>query len=223
LVEIEAWCTENMREQPVEWKPPAGYLNAKQILKAEQPPAKAIPPVPQQLSETVAGTIVGMTWQEASNKAEAFVDKSGFPGRTALSRQIGCDTRTLGKAIDNSETLKAAEAIYNESKAPKPKAVSLSDKCLVRGESKAVEPSDEAAVNEILDRVSRPAMIDKIQEWTGIVNPPNDGGSRCTGELPAQLDSCDDRALATIYLTVKQQVDEINTDNPETPGRRKVL
>jgi len=170
--------------------------------------------------ELPAGAIKGMTWQQVRQEAEALIEREGFPGRMELARRFKCDVRTVGKAIDGSEKLKTTEEAYKQEKVSKPKVVTLSDMCLIRAESKSVEPSDEAAVNEVLCSMSRFEIIAKIKEWTPIVNSD---GSVDMQELHAQLEPCDDKALAKTYLVVKQQVDEINADDPETPGRRKVL
>jgi hypothetical protein len=169
------------------------------------------------------GTIVGMTWQDARDKAEEFVDKHGFPGPKDLKLQIGCHARTLAKAIHASEKLKAAQEVYNQEKTPKPKAVALSDAILARAESKSVEPADEAAVNEILQSVSRTDMIAKIKEWTPVISEATGGECADMKKLTAALDTCDDWKLATVYLGVKQQADEIKADDPKRPRRRRKL
>jgi len=110
-----------------------------------------------------------------------------------------------------------AEEKTKESKTP-PTMPLTRERQLLTEDSRAVEPSDEAAVKELLGRLSREQMIDRIVERTKIVDPDN-----LHGLDPTDFSGHDDAAIARVYLVTEQEVDELDQDDPKTPGRQKKL
>lgn len=168
--------------------------------------------------DSPAGRIPGITWQQAREAAERIVDGGKFPGLTKLARQIGCHTRTLGKAIRNSKKLQEAQAAYMQ-EVGRAKAIGLSDQLLAITESRAVEPSEEATTNEILETIGREGMITKILKWTTDLNQINGRNVIDAQSLADTLRGLDDKGLVETYLTAKEQIDDHKKERGR--GRRR--
>ncbi len=223
-LEQEARCFERMSNTfPVAVVTAAGKLAAalKPIVDAFSEEAERTQPRGPAAAQPGQRNISGMDWQKAQILAEELVAKEGFPGRTELKKRVRCHHRTLAKAIEHSLPLQAAEEAYEEARAAKPKTVTLSNKYLSKTESKTVDPSEEATVNEILSSLSRDQMIARMTEWTRILNGPGDHETVSTEELTAQLGGHDDKEVAQIYVQLEAQVDEIKADAAKKRNRRK--
>ncbi len=94
------------------------------------------------------GKITGMSWQEARGQAETIVDHIGFPGSVILATLVGCDRKTLRKAIKNSTKLSDAQKKHKANRRSLP-AAELSKKTLAKQEQTS-EP-DPSVSAEILD------------------------------------------------------------------------
>jgi hypothetical protein len=113
-----------------------------------------------------AGNISGMSWKDVRAKAEAIVAKNGFPGVAKLSKDIGCDERTLNKAIKKSPKLQKAKRLHKPCSS---KAVGLTEKVLETQEDPSGSLMSDAEVNEILDDLlketaeKKPEMLEQTK------------------------------------------------------------
>ncbi|MFM9962866.1 MAG: hypothetical protein ACKV2Q_16775 [Planctomycetaceae bacterium] len=99
----------------------------------------------------------GMTWQDALPKAEAYVQRTAFPGLNALAKRIGCHKTTLQKAIDNSPKLIAAvqRAAERTTAIPKRRRRQMNDALLnsLGTEKKGEDDTDDFGADDLVQRL----------------------------------------------------------------------
>jgi hypothetical protein len=130
-------------------------------------PAVSAGQVSHQTQQKPIHNIAGITWQDAQKKAEAIVAASGFDSIGKLAAAVGCNKRTLKKAIRNSQKLQEAQNKYK----PCPsKAVGLTDKVLEKQELISNPDLPDAEVGELLAELlwetekQNPALLEQTKK-----------------------------------------------------------
>ncbi len=175
-------------------------------------------------SQDSKSNILGMSWDEAKNKAEEYVDDHGFTNVSHLARTIGCSKGTLYKAIEGSEKLQGARRQSKKKTSPPTKG--LSEEIISTQELVASSPDEEADVKLLRDGKPRTDLIDGILNYTRIINRAErkkNADYKCQNEeeLKLQLEECTDELLARLYISRQENANDIHADDSNKPGHRR--
>lgn len=179
--------------------------------------------------------IQGMDWKEAKSKAEEYVLKYGFTSVAKIAQYANCgETNLKEKIIPSSEILRKAKAEKKKKTSPETISINIynpDDKTWSQNEDitqndKESSPDLLADINSLSSEKSKDEIIDGIIKYFKIVNNDGQGkGSTNTSldeqKLRENLSDKTREELAEMYISVKDNADEIHQDDPKKTAHRR--